>query len=414
MQTRADWENIKKWIEGLNQFNSTPEEGTTRVLFTKEELQAREYIKKEMKSCGLQVEEDGMGNIFATLKGEDSSLPAVWTGSHIDTVLNAGMFDGMAGVVCGMEALRMIQMSSMKHKRDIKVVVYTSEEPTRFGLSCLGSRALSGNLNLEDTKNIYDKEGKSLYEVLVSCGFPVEDFDKVKKNPKQVYASIELHIEQNDTLDRAKIPIGIVKGICAPTNYEVVVTGVQSHAGGTSMQRRRDAYMAACEIALKLEQLTKESKGEYITGTVGRVHVFPNAVNVIPGRVQFSIDIRSIDFETKDCLVKELKEEIKKIEEQRQVKVSLEEQNHDIPYRCEETLVSSLEKICKEKNIPYQTCISGAYHDSLFIGRIAPTAMIFVPSRDGISHSKEEWTDYKDLALGTEILAEELLILSNK
>lgn len=207
------------------------------------------------------------------------------------------MFDGMAGVVSGMEALKIIKESGEFHKRNIVVVVYTSEEPTRFELSCLGSRAMAGKLSLEDTKKLEDKDGNTLYGTLKDLGYDLNKYDDVKKNPGEVYAAVELHIEQNDVLDKAGIPIGIVKGICAPTNYNVIIEGCQSHAGGTSMSERADAFAAASELALLTERLAKESKGEYVTATVGRVKVFPNAVNVISGYTEISIDIRSIDLE---------------------------------------------------------------------------------------------------------------------
>ena len=161
MKIKANADNIKTWLNGMARFNSTPDFGTTRILFTKPEIKNREYVKAEMKALGLEVKEDAIGNIFAVLKGEDETLSPVWTGSHIDTVPNAGNFDGMAGVVCGMEALRIIRENNLKHKRDIYVNVYTSEEPTRYGLSCLGSRALAGELHLEDTKKLFDQDEKS-------------------------------------------------------------------------------------------------------------------------------------------------------------------------------------------------------------------------------------------------------------
>ena len=170
MLQRANSENIQKWIDGMNQFNATPEFGTTRILFTKPELANRAYVKEEMRKLGLTVREDDIGNIFATLPGSDPTLAPVWTGSHIDTVPNAGKFDGMTGVVSGMEAVRLIRESGAPHPRDIVVVAYTSEEPTRYGLSCLGSRALSGDLTMEDTRALKDQGGRTLYDKLQELG----------------------------------------------------------------------------------------------------------------------------------------------------------------------------------------------------------------------------------------------------
>lgn len=414
MLEKAKTENIQNWLEKINSYNSTPEFGTTRVLFTECEVAAREYVKNEMKNLGLDVREDSIGNIFGTLVGNKPELPPVWTGSHIDTVLNAGMFDGMAGVVGGMEALRLIKESGVKFDRNIEVVVYTSEEPTRFGLCCLGSRAMAGHLTLEDARILKDENGKTLESVLQELGYNLNNFHDIHVKKGQVFGAIELHIEQNNKLEKKGLPVGIVKTICAPTNYTVEVTGCQSHAGGTSMEDRRDAYAASCEIALVLEKLALKCNSEYNTATVGRVEVIPNAVNVIPGKVKFSIDIRDCEFETKMELVEELKKEIKKIEEKREVQVNLINENNDIPMKCDPTIVEILRNSCKEKNIEYDIMISGAYHDSMFVGEFTPVAMIFVPSKNGISHSPDEWTDYEDIALGVDVLAKSLLELSNK
>ncbi|GIM30351.1 Zn-dependent hydrolase [Clostridium polyendosporum] len=414
MLNRAKAENIQNWIEKINTYNSTPEFGTTRVLFTEPEIAAREYVKDEMRKLGLAVREDSIGNIFGTLVGNNPELAPVWTGSHIDTVLNAGMFDGMAGVVGGMEALRLIKESGVNFDRSIEVIVYTSEEPTRFGLCCLGSRAMAGHLTLEDTKKLEDKDGKTLESVLKELGYNLNKFEDIPVKKGEVFAAVELHVEQNNKLEKKGLPVGIVKTICAPTNFTVEVTGCQSHAGGTSMEDRRDAYAASCEIALILEDLALKCSSEYNTATVGRVEVIPNAVNVIPGKVRFSIDIRDCEFETKVELIEELKKEIRKIEDKRGVQVKLINENNDIPMKCDATILNILRNSCEDKGIPYDVMISGAYHDSMFVGEFTPVAMVFVPSKNGISHSPEEWTDFKDIALGVDVLAKSLLELANK
>lgn len=414
MNVKADANNIKRIIENINTFNSTPGQGTTRVLFTEPELKSREYIKTEMEAVGLAVTEDAVGNIFGTLKGMDESLAPVWTGSHIDTVLNAGMFDGMAGIVCGIEALRIMQQSGITPKRSISVNVYTSEEPTRFGLSCLGSRTMAGVLKSEDMKQLVDQDGKNLYAVLKELGYPVDRLDTVVKRKGDVHAALELHVEQNRHLDDAQIPIGIVRGICAPTNYEVTIRGCQSHAGGTSMADRHDAFAACCEFETCLEKLARESNGEYVTATVGRVNVVPGAVNVISGYVTFSVDIRSIDMESKEKLMEQLEAERVRIEQERGVSIEMKLENHDVPLRCDSNILEMIRQSCEENGFEYKELISGPYHDSLFIGRFAPTAMLFVPSKDGISHSVEEWTNFEDLAIGTDVLASVLLKLANQ
>lgn len=402
------------WLETINTFNSTSDFGTTRVLFTDEEVKAREYVKSEMRKLNLQVHEDAIGNIFGVLKGTRPELPPVWTGSHIDTVLNAGMFDGMSGVVAGLEAVRLIQVNKLKHERNIVVVVYTSEEPTRFKVGCLGSRAMAGKLDAEAAKKLVDDGGNALYDVLQKLGFPVQDFDKVPVKKGSVYAAVELHIDQNGVLEKAGKPIGIVMTICAPSVFDVEVIGRQSHAGGTTMEDRQDAFMATAEIALVLEQLGRTSQSEYTTATIGKVQVIPNAVNVIPGKVVFSIDIRDCDYDYKNDLIAKLKNRIKEIADKRNVKVNLTQYNNDYPMKCDENIIKKLENACEKENTPYIKTISGAFHDSMLVGEFAPVAMIFVPSKNGISHSPEEWTNFADIAAGTDVLADTLIELANE
>lgn len=411
---KADKKRIEQWIDGMNAFNSTPGFGTTRVLFTEPEIRNRKYVKDEMKKLGLVVTEDAIGNIFATLIGSEPQEAPVWTGSHIDTVLNAGKFDGMAGVVCGMEALRLIKESGLRHKRSLTVVVYTSEEPTRFGLSCLGSRAMAGELTVYDADNLKDESGKSLRQVLEELHYNMKDFSDIQKHAGEVYAALELHIEQNNRMERGHQSIGIVKKICAPSNYSVKVSGVQSHAGGTDMIDRRDAYAASCEMSLLLEKMATECKSEYNTATIGKVEVSPGAINVVPGQVTFSVDIRDCNMDTKQELIRKWKEEVAQIAEKRGVSVCIEEENNDMPLACDEKMVNMLQKICEEKELAYGYHISGPYHDTLFVGRFTRAAMIFVPSKNGISHSPQEWTDYEELAVGTDVLAEALLKLANE
>ncbi len=405
-------DRIKYMLESIDGYNATPKDGTTRVLFSKEELECREFLIRIMREQGLLVEVDHGGNIFATLVGEDDSLAPVWTGSHIDTVLNAGMFDGMAGVVAGIEALRILS-SRKRLKRSVSVVIYTSEEPTRFGLSCLGSRLLSGDLTIEDTKKLYDSEGYTFYHRLEQLQFHPENLSDIVRKRGDVYANIELHIEQSPNLEKNEKVLGFVKAICAPTNLNVRVSGVQSHAGGTSMEERRDAFMAAAQMSLVVERLAKKAnESSYTTGTVGMIDNKPGAVNVIPGICEFSIDIRGVDFETKDKMLSQLLKECGEVADERQVKVDIKIENHDNPAVCDKHILDVLEK--HASGIPSMTTFSGAYHDALFVSRFAPTAMLFVPSKNGISHSKDEWTEFEDIEKGTQVLVAALEELANE
>ncbi|MDO4977769.1 MAG: M20 family metallo-hydrolase [Eubacteriales bacterium] len=418
MMQRANVKMIKEWIQHIDTFKIEGA-GTTRLPLSKEEMECRSYIMKEMEKFGLQVNVDAIGNIMGILPGSNDELPAVWTGSHIDTVKEAGMFDGVAGVVAGLEAVRLIKEAGLTLKRNLCVNIYTSEESTRFSMGCIGSRAMAGHLMKEELGQIKDMNGISLKELLEENGFNLNEYDKVRKERRQVHAAVELHIEQSPNLEKHKKSVGIVDAICAPSNLILTLHGIQSHAGGTSMTDRSDAFMAAAEIALALEEVSKQGMSAYTTGTVGYVSVLPNAVNVIPGKVIMSIDVRDCEQVSKTYVVTEFMKRAKEICAKRKIKLKIEKKCDDIPFLCDPQIISAIVNSCKfiqdEEEVEfYMHLMSGAYHDSLFLGEFAPVGMIFVPSRDGISHSPLEWTDYEDIAKGIDVLTHTLIQLANE
>ncbi len=410
----ADEARIKQWIDEIDQFNDTPGEGTTRWYLTDTEWNARLYLAEEMKKLGLDVRMDCMGDLFATLPGTDRSLAPVWTGSHYDTVLHGGKFDGVAGVVAGLEAVRIIRESGIAHKRDITVVAYSAEETARFGIGCLGSRVMADRLSTEDTKKIFAGDGPSLYDELKKRGLEPEEIKNSRVRKGDVFCAIEMHIEQNSVLEKTGTPLGIVKAICAPLNYTVTVTGIAAHAGGMPMTERKDAYAAASEMSLALERIVRENKlSEYCTGTVGRIVLTPNVPTVIPAKAEFTVDVRDCSAESKNTLKALIEKEFHEIAKRRGVGLEMIMHNNDTPAVSAPALVRMFEEACEERGIRYQSCISGPFHDSLFVSEFAPIGMLFVPSRDGLSHCPQEWTDTADIKLGTDVMAETLVKLAN-
>ena len=407
-------ENIRKDIENLNMYNETPGEGITRILFTEQELKARKYIKKRMREVGLEVEEDAIGNIYGTLKGSNPRLSPVWTGSHIDTVPYAGSFDGMTGVVGGIEALRVIKESGLRHERNIQVIVFTSEEPTRFGKGCLGSRAMAGDLTRNGTTYLVDEDGKTLSKVLDELGYNNEQFHLIKKEKGDVYGCVELHIEQGAILERLGKKIGIVTAISAPTDLIIEVEGTQEHAGATPMPVRRDAMAAAAKIIIGIEGMARTSDNPSMVATVGKLDIFPGATNVIPGMVRFTVDMRSDNFKEKEQIINKIEVLSNAIGDIEGVKTSIRIVSHEYPAVADAHIVEVMKGVCDSQRKEYNLMVSGAYHDSMFVSRFAPFSMIFVPSRGGISHHKDEWTDYEDIKSGVDVLAETLLIMSNE
>lgn len=404
---------IKPLMEKIDTFK-TAGPGTTRLPFSKEEMEARAFIIGHMEAIGLTVTTDSIGNICGRLPGTNPSIAPVWTGSHIDTVLEAGMFDGVAGVVAGLEAARIIKEYGVPHKRDICVWVYTSEESTRFQMGCIGSRAMAGHLTREELSRVKDSQGTTLEELLLQRGFQLDEYTSIEKHPGDVYAAIELHIEQSASLEHNQKQIGIVDAICAPSNLILTLEGEQSHAGGTSMEKRKDAFMAASEISLALERCALHGTSSYTTGTVGFVEITPNAVNVIPGKVTMSVDVRDCDYQSKNKVVKTFLAEAASIAKMRKVRLTVEEKCNDMPMKCDTKIRNLLHEICEKNQMSYMHTISGAYHDSIFIGQFAPVGMIFVPSKNGISHSPAEWTDFEDIKAGTSLLIDALIGLANE
>lgn len=410
----ASRERIERWIAEIDRYNATPGDGTTRQYLTDVEWEARRYICREMEQIGLTVEMDCVGNLIGTLPGTDPELAPVWTGSHFDTVLHGGRFDGVAGVVTGMEALKMIADSGVPHRRNLSCVAYAAEEPARFGIGCIGSRAMAGALSVQDLKEIHALDGPTLYEELLARGLMPDEIGTCRRRPGDVFCALELHIEQNSVLDRGGLHIGIVKAICAALNFTVTVTGTAAHAGGMPMESRKDAFAAVSEMSLALERMTRENTmSEYCTGTIGSLQIEPNASNIIPGCVRFTVDIRDCDAASKDRLCRQIQETFAEIAARRGVGLEMTLQNNDVPVSSHPALRRLFRECCDRRGIPGCELISGPFHDSLFVGKFAPIGMLFVPSRDGLSHCPQEWTDGADLKIGAEILADALLHTSN-
>ena len=398
-------------LDQLATFSDAPSPAVTRVVFSPVDLQARAYVKDLCAQAGLAIREDAVGNTFARWPGRDPSLPAVGTGSHIDAIPHAGRFDGTVGVLGGLEAIRTLQRSGARPRRSIELVIFTSEEPTRYGIGCLGSRLLSHTLDPARAAQLQDGEGKSLDDLRREAGFTGSLADVPL--PTGYYSSfVELHIEQGPLLERAQIPLGIVTAIAAPASERIFVEGEGGHAGAVLMPDRRDAFLAAAEIALAIERLAKSTGAVDTVGTTGVCDVFPGAVNSIPSRVRIEVDIRDIDQARRDGVLHKLADVCEEVSARRQVEIRREVINADAPAACAPAVVEALSAACDDLHIASRRMVSRAYHDSLFISRIAPVAMLFIPCRAGVSHRPDEYAAPEDIACGTQVLAAALLRLA--
>ena len=385
----------------------------TRIVFTPRDLEARAWLRSLAEDAGLSVRVDAVGNTFFRLEGADPALAPVATGSHIDAIPHAGMYDGTVGVLGGLEALRAIAGSGTRPRRAIELILFTSEEPTRFGIGCLGSRLLSGAFTPAQAALLQDHDGRSLDEARTAAGFSGELATAVIA-PGAYHAFVELHIEQGPLLERAGIPLGIVTHIAAPAAYKFVIEGLGGHAGTLLMPDRRDALCAAAELILAIERNALSTGAIDTVATVGTCAVHPGAVNSVPSCVLLDLDIRDTDPARRELVMEATRADVSDILERRRVTVTETLVNADQPAACSTAIVATLDQTCAALGYRSMHMVSRAYHDSLFTARIAPVAMVFIPSRDGISHRPDEYSAPEDIARGTEVLARTLATLAEE
>jgi N-carbamoyl-L-amino-acid hydrolase len=398
-------------IDELASFSDAEAPAVTRIVFTPTDLKARAWMKARCEEAGLTLRQDAAGNMFARWNGSDPAAPVVSTGSHIDAIPNAGKFDGVVGVLGGLEAIRGLQRGGFRPRHSVELLIFTSEEPTRFGIGCLGSRLLSGSLYPEAARKLMDNDGAKLDEVRRNAGF-AGDLEQVKLPSGYYKAFIELHIEQGPLLERRRIPLGIVTKIAAPASLRILIEGSGGHAGGVLMPDRHDALCAAAELILAIESAAHTSGAIDTVATVGICEVFPGAVNSIPSRVRLSVDIRDTDLQRRDIVMRTIENTCDSISSKRQVSIHTDLLNADAPADCAPALVEALSQSCRKHELKFLPMVSRAYHDSLFIARISPVAMLFIPCRNGYSHRPDEYAAPEDIARGTLVLAETLAALS--
>ncbi len=411
MQLSVNQTRLSRELEKLAGFSSAPAPAVTRVLYSPEDLAARVFFKALCEEAGLIVREDALGNTFARWLGSEPDLAAVATGSHIDAIPFSGMYDGTVGVLGGLEAIRALQAAGFKPKRSIELILFTAEEPTRFGVGCLGSRAMSGVLNTEGIKALKDEEGFNPDEVRQSVGFAGDLADT--RLPEGFYeAFVELHIEQMPQLERSSIPIGVVTAIAAPATLHITLEGSGGHAGAVLMPERKDALVAGAKIAQAVEEIALATGSIDSVATVGIFDVHPRAVNSIPSKLFMSVDVRDTDLMRRDGMVKAIKRAVASISAERKLKAVVETLNADPPASCADAIIKASEVSAKELELATLPMVSRAYHDALFMARLCPTGMIFIPCKDGLSHRPDEYSSPEAIERGVGVLARTLAKLS--
>jgi len=408
----VDGAELQRRLGQLALISEVPAPVVTRVLFSEADLRGRAYVRRAAADAGLTVREDAVGNLFARWEGAEPSLPAVGTGSHTDAIPNAGLYDGVVGVLGGFEALAALRRSGFRPRRSLEVVMFTAEEPTRFGLGCLGSRLMAGSLTPEKARAMRDREGRSLDELRAAAGFRGA-LESVRLPSGCFHAFVELHIEQGPILEKEGIPIGIVEHIAGPSSYRVTLHGDGGHAGAVLMPVRHDASLAAAEIALAVERAATTSGSADTVGTTGVFRIEPGAVNSVPYRACLEIDLRDTRMDTRGKAYDGIRNAADEICARRGIRMEFDEINADPPASGDPGTIAIAEDVCASLGLASKRLVSRAYHDSLFMARICPTTMIFIPCRNGWSHRPEEYATPAHIAAGTAVLAHTLARLAS-
>jgi N-carbamoyl-L-amino-acid hydrolase len=394
-----------------------PDRPYTRRAFSDEDRAARAWLASRMRETGLDLTVDAAGNQvgrrLAARAAPGLPPPPIMVGSHLDTVEAGGRFDGIAGVLAGLEVARCLEAAGHPLGRPLEIVNFTCEEPSDFGLSTIGSRAMSGRLDAATAARLRDDRGQTLADALDSVGGRGERLDEARRRPAPAGRYLELHIEQSARLEAAGKPVGIVTAIAAPSRYRVAVAGRQDHAGGTPMAIRKDALTAGAEVILLVERLAGET-GRGMVGTVGTIAVQPNMINVVPGGAELLADFRGIDEAAIVETLGRFEAGAAEIAARRGVDVRLTPLMRETPLSVDGAMVRAAQAAAAAVGVPTLALTSGASHDANHIARLCPVGLLFVRCRDGRSHCPEEWAEADDLADGTRVLLELVLRLDRE
>src|SRR4051812_41786463 len=399
---RINGERLWASLMELARIGATPKGGVRRITLTPTDREGRELFARWCREAGLQVNVDGIGNMFARREGTDRGTLPVVMGSHLDSQPNGGKFDGAYGVMAGLEVVRALNDAGVQTRAPLEVASWTNEEGSRFVPTLMGSGVFAGVYQLDEILAHKDVEGTSVGEALRSIGYAGG------ARPHPVGAYFEAHIEQGPVLEDTRTTIGVVQGALGQRWFDVLVTGQDAHAGPTPMERRKDALLAAAELTLEVNRIAGAFP-DYARGTVGHLQVKPNSRNVIPGEVRMTVDLRNAKDATLSAMTKDLKQTAERIARQRRVSLSLDEVVYFPPSEFAPELVARVRAAAEALGLSHRDIVSGAAHDAVYLSRVAPTAMVFVPCEGGISHNEIENARPEDLAAGCGVMLEAVL-----
>jgi len=409
-ELQVNAQRLREDIDALAQIGRQEDHGIYRMSFSPGDMAGREWLRRRIADSGLTLHQDGAANISARLNWDDKS-PAVMAGSHIDTVPGAGHLDGALGVVCALEALRVLQEEGVALRRPLEAIAFTDEEG-RFG-GLFGSQAVAGLVTPEYLHNACDLDGVTLVDAMVQQGLDARDALHAQRAPGSIHAYVELHIEQGPVLDRKGVSIGVVDAITGLFKWEITLSGAANHAGTTPMDMRADAFQGLAEFAGQIDRVLEEYGGPRSTATIGRVELKPGAANVVPGQAIFSLDVRDADDATLKVLAEAFRRALSAIARRRGLMFEFAVLSEITPVRSAAQVVHTIDQAVEASGLSATHLTSGAAHDAQIIAGIAPAGMIFVPSKEGRSHSAAEWTAWADIEAGANILLNTLRRLAS-
>lgn len=399
---------IKNDIEKLSEFNASPGQGLTRFSLTKEDKKARNYLKSELEKLSVEIYEDPAGNLVARREGTVESAPVIMIGSHFDSVKNGGNFDGPAGVVMALEIMRVLDENEIKTKYPIEFIAMIEEEGGRFGAGVFGSRAMTGQLSYQELLNNKDAAGISMAEAFKDFGFDPKKIKKAARKAEDIKAFIELHIEQGPVLEDENKDLGLVSYIVGINELKVKIKGRADHAGTTPMNMRKDALLAAAELISDIKDFALTA-AEGTVATVGDIEVEPGAANIVPKTAEFTVDIRSKELTSIKEIRNKIKDKLDKFKKDHQLDYQIEELLFVEPVELSPEILKLFQKEAEKNGFKYKEMTSGAGHDAMIMAALTDVGLVFVPSKNGRSHCPEEWTDYKDLQKGIELIYQSIL-----
>lgn len=416
---KPDLKRIQSDMQTINGYNATPGNGITRFSYSEEDRRARSFLLAELSRFGLSVKTDGAGNIRALYPGE-TDLPTVMIGSHIDTVYQGGGFDGLAGVICALEVLRVVIEEGKPLKRGLELVVFSEEEGSNFGITMFGSSILAGRYTQQQLKDIRNASGKSAYDLMEEFGLPAHTLGREVLQSDEIYAMMELHIEQAAVLESKGRQVGIVENIAGLTALKIRIEGQANHAGATPMYLRRDPMVAAASLILELENQVKTKANPSTVATVGKLFCEPNISNVIPQAVELYLDIRDVEEQGIQQVIGFVEQKVKDIRSLTGAKgeplyrVTVEEIAKSSPIKLSDQVITTLEKKALEAGLGYKKMNSGAVHDAAILASKTKVGMIFIPSKEGRSHCPAEYSKPEDLLAGCQLLLDSVIELTNQ